>query len=51
MLELAERSDFEFPEVDALGHVLSRESFNDEHIRRVLALPLVDVDAVRRIRF
>ena len=28
VLELAERSDFEFPEVDALGHVLSRESFN-----------------------
>ena len=26
VLELAERSDFEFPEVDALGHVLSRES-------------------------
>ena len=51
VLELAERSDFEFPEVDALGHVLSRESFNDEHIRRVLALPLVDVDAVRRKRF
>lgn len=51
VLELAERSDFKFPEVDALGHVLSRESFNDEHIRRVLALPLVDVDAVRRKRF
>ena len=48
VLELAERSDFEFPEVDALGHVLSRESFNDEHIRRVLALPLVDVDAVEK---
>ena len=38
-------------EIDAIGHVLSRAPFNDEHIRRVLALPLVDVEAVRRRRY
>ena len=51
VLALAEQGDFEFPEVDALGRVLSRESFNDEHIRQVLSLPLVDAEAVRRKRF
>ena len=29
----------------------SRESYNDEHIRRVLALPLVDAEAVRKRHF
>ena len=51
VLAMAEEEGFEYPGVDGIGHVLSRESFNDEHIRRVLALPLVDVDAVRRKRF
>ncbi len=36
------------PSVDGIGHVLSREPFNDEHIAQVLALPLVDAEAVRR---
>ena len=48
VLALAESSDFAFPEVDAIGRVLSRESFNATHIRQVLALPLVDVEAVRK---
>ena len=51
VLELAGQTDFSYPEIDAVGRVLSRESYNDEHIRRVLALPLVDADAVRRRRF
>ena len=50
VLALAEE-DCLFPEVDALGRVLVRESYNDEHIRQVLALPLVDAEAVRRRRF
>lgn len=51
VLALAEQEDFAFPTIDAIGRVLSRESYNDEHIRQVLALPLVDADAVRRRRF
>ena len=43
--------EFDYPEIDAIGHVLSRAPFNDEHIRRVLDLPLVDVEAVRRRRY
>ena len=51
VLAMAERSDFDYPSVDGIGRVLSREDFNGEHIRRVLALPLVDVEAVRKRRF
>lgn len=50
VLALSEE-EFDYPEIDAIGHVLSRALFNDEHIRRVLALPLVDVEAVRRRRY
>ena len=51
LLAMAEECDFDYPSVDGIGHVVSREDFNDEHIRRVLALPLVDVEAVRKRRF
>lgn len=50
VLALSEE-EFDYPEIDAIGHVLSRAPFNDEHIRRVLALPLVDVESVRRRRY
>ena len=51
VLALAENNDFAFPEIDEIGKVLSRESFNDTHIKQVLALSLVDVEAVRRRHF
>lgn len=51
VLALAEEENLPFPTVDELGKVLSREDFNPEHIRRVLALPLVDVELVKSKRF
>lgn len=51
VLRLADGGDFEFPGVDALGSVVECVSFGDEHIDRVLALPLVDAEAVRRRHF
>ena len=51
VLTLAEDETFEFPSIDQIGHVIAREDFNDEHIRQVLALPLVDIEAVRKRRF
>lgn len=51
VLALAEDADFIFPEIDSIGKVISREPFNDEHIKQVLALPLVDVESVRKRRF
>ncbi|MBQ8308027.1 MAG: phosphoglucosamine mutase, partial [Alistipes sp.] len=51
VLALAEDETFRFPEVERLGRVLSREDFNEEHIRRVLGLPLVDVELVKSKKF
>ena len=51
VLALAEDESFLYPEIDSIGRVLSREPFNDEHIRRVLALPLVDAEAVKARKF
>ncbi|MBE6195478.1 MAG: phosphoglucosamine mutase [Rikenellaceae bacterium] len=51
VLALAEDESYRFPTVDEIGKVLSREDFNPEHIRRVLALPLVDVELVKSKRF
>ena len=47
VLALAEDSDFDFPQIDEIGKVVSREDFNNQHIQSVLSLPLVDVEAVR----
>ena len=51
VLALAEDDSYQFPDVDHLGKVISREDFNDTHIAQVLALPLVDVAAVRARKF
>ena len=51
VLAMAEEEDFAYPEIDGIGHVVSRESYNERHIEEVLALPLVDVEAVRARKF
>ena len=51
VLALAEDEAFVFPEIDSIGKVLSREDFNTTHIQQVLALPMVDVEAVKARRF
>lgn len=51
VLALAEDPEFEFPEIDRIGKVIGRESYNETHIRQVLELPEVDVDAVRKRKF
>ena len=48
VLALSEEEEFDYPAIDGIGRVLLREDYNDEHIRRVLALPMVNVEAVRR---
>ena len=51
ILRLAEHEDFDFAEVDEMGTLLSEESYLDDHIQTVLALPAVDVEAIRRANF
>ena len=51
ILRLAEHEDFDFAEVDEMGTLRSEESYLDDHIQAVLALPAVDVEAIRRANF
>ena len=51
VLALADDDNFQFPDVDHLGKVILSEDFNDKHIAQVLALQLVDIEAVRACKF
>lgn len=51
ILSIAESEDFDFSGVDELGQVIERGSYDEEHIEQVLALPLVDVAAVKAAGF
>ena len=51
VLEIADTDAYTFPEIDGIGSVIIRESYDQQHIDAVLALPLVDVEAVRKAKF
>ena len=51
VLALAEDEEYEFPDVDNIGKVVLREDFNPTHIEQVLALEMVDVEAVKARKF
>ena len=51
VLAIAEKEDFEYADVDSLGHYIKDDSFNRRHIDSVLALRLVDVEAVKNAHF
>lgn len=51
VLDIAEKEDFEYADVDHLGHYTHDDSFNQRHIDSVLALDLVDVDAIKKAHF
>ncbi len=51
VLEIAEKEDFEYADVDALGKYKEDDSFDQRHIDSVLALKLVDADAIRKAGF
>ncbi len=51
VLSMAEENDFEFAEVNSLGKVSYDDSYLQKHIDKVLALPLVNAEAVRNANF
>lgn len=51
VLAIAEHEDFEFADVDHLGSYTDDRTFDDRHIEAVLALRLVDVEAIRKAHF
>ena len=51
VLKIAEAEDFDYADVDHIGHYVSDDSFNQRHVESVLALDLVDVDAIKNAGF
>ncbi|EKY02367.1 phosphoglucosamine mutase [Hoylesella saccharolytica F0055] len=51
VLSIAEKEDFDFADVDALGKYTEDNTFDEKHIDSVLALEAVDVEAVRKAGF
>ena len=51
VLRMAEAEDFNYADVDHLGSCTIDDSFNQRHIDSVLALKLVDVDAIKARKF
>ena len=51
ILELAENSDFEYNEVDALGKITEVDNYIDIHIDQVLSLDVLDVNKIKSSKF
>ncbi|MDE5800064.1 MAG: phosphoglucosamine mutase, partial [Paramuribaculum sp.] len=51
VLAVADSGDVDFAEVDDLGTVYTNNTYNLRHIEQVLALDLVDVEAIRNADF
>ena len=51
VLRIAEAEAFSYAEVDKLGSYRQDLTYNQKHIDSVLALPLVDVEAIRKANF
>lgn len=51
VLRIAEAEDFDFVGVHELGHVYTNTTYVRRHIEQVLAMDLVDVEAIRKADF
>ena len=51
ILEIAEKEDYQFAEVDDLGTLRKDDSYLQKHVTAVLNLPLVDAELIRRKNF
>lgn len=51
VLDIAEKENFEYADVDRLGHYIEDNTFDARHIESVLQLKLVDVEAVKNAHF
>ena len=51
LLEMAEKGEFEFPEIDEIGTISYPENYFQKHIDAILALPLVNVEAIKAKKY
>ncbi|MCD8235753.1 MAG: phosphoglucosamine mutase [Prevotellaceae bacterium] len=51
ILRIAEAEEFDFADVDHMGHYSEDDTYNQKHIDMVLGLDLVDAEAIRKANF
>jgi phosphomannomutase len=51
VLRFAEEESYQFAEVNKLGSVIEKNDYLEKHIQQILALPLVNVEAIRARKF
>ena len=51
VLRIAQAEDFDYADVDHIGHYREEDTYNQKHIDLVLGLKLVDVEAIRQAHF
>lgn len=51
VLKIAEENAYTFAEVDDLGSYRKKQGYINKHIKEVLALPLVNVEAIKKAKF
>lgn len=51
VLARAEKAEFQYNDIDSLGHIEHKNTYNTIHINKVLSLPLVDVNAIKNANF
>jgi len=51
VLAIAEKEDFDYAEVDKLGHIVCDDTMNQRHIQSVLNLKLTDLEAIKKAKF
>ena len=51
LLEIAKNEEFKFAEVDLLGSVLKKYDYTDIHIKKIIELPEVDIESIKKANF
>lgn len=51
ILDIAEKEDFSYADVDKLGTLTEKDYYLDIHIQQIIDLPLVDVEAIKNAKF
>ena len=51
VLSIAEKEDFDFADIDNIGNLTENDTYTQRHIDSVLALNLVDVEAIKNADF
>lgn len=51
VLRIAEAEEFDYADIEHIGHYYEDNSFNQRHIDSILALELVDIEAIRKANF